>query len=202
MTPLPLSSEVSEASQHRDLSGSQRPHCPSPTILAGEKAPPRSIWREGMETPAPGHIEGQKRGFPNLGEGTRHFPLWNTGVLGARPPRAPRIVFRLEEGSGPQGTGVSSVPAGQPRLRGPGKPIGGPRDSPAPPARPYCARGEGARCSQGPRREASPSPGPLHLGPRPRPGTHPGSPGARTRRCRRAGGQQGGRRRRLQPTPP
>lgn len=207
--PLPLLSMVRKGSQRQDTSEKQRPHCRSPIILAGEKAPPLhtprwSIWREGMKTPAPGHAERQKRGSPNLGEGSLHSLLWNMGVKGVRPSRAPRIQSLLGKGSGPQGPGVSPVPAGWPRLGDRGKPtqVGGHRDSPAPPARPYCARGEGARCSQGPRREASPSPGPLHPGPRPRPGTHPGSPGARTRRCRQAGGQQGGRRRRLRPTPP
>ena len=137
LRPPPLSSEVRKDSQHQDTSERQRPHRPSLTILAGEKAPPRSIWREGMKTTAPGHAEGQKRGPPNPGEGSPHSPLWNMGVLGARSPRAPRIQFRREEGSGPQGPGVSSVPAGRPRLGGRGKPTGGHRDSPAPPARPY-----------------------------------------------------------------
>lgn len=89
------------------------------------------------------------------------------GGAGSATLRAPRIQFRLEEGSGPRGPRMSSVAAGQPRLGGLGTATVGHPDSSAPPTRPYCARGEGARCSQGPRREASPSPGPLHPGPRP-----------------------------------
>lgn len=104
------------------------------------------------------------------------LPLWNMGVLGSRPPRAPRIQLLLEGGSGAPGPGVSWVLAGRPRLGGQGKPTRGHPDSSAPPARPYCARGEGARCRQGPRREASPSPGPLHPGPRPPPRDSPWIP--------------------------
>ncbi|TKC52676.1 hypothetical protein EI555_004535, partial [Monodon monoceros] len=109
----------------------------APQSWREKRRPPKSIWREGTKTTAPGHAEGQKRGPPNTGEGSPHSPLWNMGVLGARPPRAPRIQFRREEGSGPQGPGVSSVPAGRPRLGGREKPTAGHRDSPAPPARPY-----------------------------------------------------------------
>lgn len=48
-----------------------------------------------------------------------------------------------------------------------------------------------------------PRPRPAPPAPRtPTPGTHPGSPAARSRRWQRAGGQRGGRRRRLRPTPP
>lgn len=146
---------------------------PEPLNLGGRKDAPQEHLEGGNKDPGPWASSGAETWISKSGEGSPHSPLWNVGVLGARPPRAPRILFRLGEGSGPQGSGASSVPARRPHLGGRETATESYPDSSAPPARPYCARGEGARCSQGPRREASPSPGPLHPGPRPPPRDSP-----------------------------
>lgn len=116
-TPSPTVSRCA-GSQHQDLSERLRPHRPNPTILAGERRPPGASGGREESPPPLDTVKDRNHGPPNLEAGSSGSPLWNMRALGARPPRAARIQFRLEQGSSPKGPGVSSAAEGQPRLRG------------------------------------------------------------------------------------
>lgn len=119
-----------------------------------------------MKTPAPGQAERQKHDLHILGKKPAPPSMEHQGA-GSATPRAPRIQLCMEEGSGPQGPGVSLVAAGRTSLGGQEKPL---RVTPTPPRPPpgHVVRvGRGRAVAPAPRNEASPSPSPLHPGLRP-----------------------------------